>query len=175
MYSEDAWRAFLNQKYVDVDAMSDKDIDAIFKILNDKMIPFYRFVITYNEYMNTKHSYSCSEPLTTLEAHLLTDICDYPNSTVTSLAAAWNRSVSATSQTIRKLIQKKLITRENAKEDAKKFYLHPTPKGVELSNKHKRYDVLDIIKTFKSLKHGLTDEEICCLFKGIRVYEDLLK
>jgi len=175
MNSNNILKAFSGQKHVDVDAMSAEEINEIFKILNAKMIPFYRFIITYNEYMNTRHSYSVNEPLTTLEAHLLTDICDYPNSTVTSLAAAWNRSVSATSQTIRKLIQKELVVRENSKEDAKKFYLHPTQKGLELSEKHKRYDVLDIIKTIKCLKRSLTEEELTGLFKGIQVYEDLLK
>lgn len=54
----------------------------------------YRFVLTYNDYMNTRHSYTEEEALTTLEAHLLTDICDYPDSTVTKLANAWGvRSV----------------------------------------------------------------------------------
>ena len=113
--------------------------------------------------------------LTMLEVHLLTDICDLENSTVSSLAAAWGRSVSATSQTVRRLMAKDLVTRENAPENGKVFYLHPTPKGLRVSDEHKRYDTEDTIKTVKRLMKKLGFEEIEIMFKALDCYGELLR
>lgn len=173
--NRDDFYNLLNSGHVDIDSLSMDELDQTFEFLNKKMTGVYHFVLTYNDYINARHYYTKEEALTTLEAHLLTDICDYPDSTVTSLANSWNRSVSATSQTIRKLINKDLIIRENSKNDAKIFFLRPTEKGVSISNAHKRYDTLDIIKTIKRLLHTLTTDEIEAMFKGIEAFAELLK
>lgn len=165
----------LNSGHIDIDSLSIDELNRTFEYLNKKMTGIYHFVLNYNDYIYTRHHYTKEEALTTLEAHLLTDICDYPDSTVTSLANSWNRSVSATSQTIRKLIKKDLIIRENSKNDAKIFFLRPTEKGVSISNAHKRYDTLDIIKTMKCLRHTLTVDEIESMFKGLEAFTVLLK
>ena len=165
----------LDRGHIDIEALAVDELDQAFEYLNKMMLGVYHFVLNYNDYINTRHCYTEEEALTTLEAHLLTDICDIPDSTVTNLANSWNRSVSATSQTIRKLIQKDLITRENSKNDAKIFYLRPTEKGICVSNAHKRYDTLDIIKTLKRLRHSLTMEEIDAMLKGLDAFTELLK
>lgn len=165
----------LRDGFVDVDAMSGDELDASFDAVNEQMRIIYLFVLKYNDYINTRQNYAKEEALTMLEAHLLTDVCDKPGSTVTSLATSWERSISATSQTIRKLIKKELITRENSKDDAKVFYLKPTPKGIAVSETHKRYDVLDVIKTLKSLLHTLKPNEIKVMFKALKSYSDLMK
>lgn len=165
----------LDNGQIDIDCMAMEDLNKWFQFLNGQMTTIYHFVLIYNEYINNRHAYTDEEALTMLEVHLLTDICDYPDSTVTSLANAWNRSVSATSQTIRKLIQKDLVTRENSKEDAKIFFLRPTEKGIRISDAHKCYDTLDTIKTFKRLRHSLSLEEIGTMFKGIKAYSELLR
>lgn len=160
--------------HIDVDALSEEDLNQSFDFLNQRMTIIYQFVLAYNEYLNTRHSYLPDYALTTLEAHLLTDICDYPDSTVTSLANAWNRSVSATSQTVGKLIKKDLVTRENSTKNAKIFYLRPTSKGIEISNAHKRYDVLDTIRTYKTLLHSLSTEELKAMHISLRAFTELL-
>lgn len=171
--NEDLLKA-LENGHIDVDGMSIEDLDETFEFLNGQMMIIYDFILTYNEYFNRRHDYTGNEQLTSLEAHLLTDICDYPKSTVTSLATAWNRSVSATSQTIRKLIEKGLVTRKNSEKDKKIFHLYATKRGKEISDNHKRYDVLDIIKTVKTLKRNVTLDEIETSMKVLAEYTKLL-
>ena len=164
-----------NKAFWDVDAMSDEELSQSFELLNEKMTIIYKFVLRYNDYINTRQKYTSEEALTMLEAHLLTDICDVENSTVTSLANAWGRSVSATSQTVRKLMQKGLVVRENSKENGKVFYMKPTEKGARISDVHKRYDTLDTIKTVRSLLRTLSFEEVDTMFQAIAQYSTLLQ
>lgn len=163
------------KNYWDVDAMSEEELYHSFDVLNEKMNIIYKFVLGYNDYINMRHNYKADESLTMLEAHILTDICDYEGSTVTSLSAAWGRSVSATSQTVRQLINKGLVTRENSTENRKIFYLKPTEKGIQVSNSHKRYDTEDTIKTIKRLLKSLSFEEIETMFKAVDCYAELLR
>lgn len=171
---EEKLKEFIEGGHIDIESVPTDQLYEMFKELNKPMTVIYHFVLGYVDYMNMGHDYTAEENLTMLEAHLLTDICDIENSTATSLAHTWHRSTSATSQTIRKLIDKGLIYRENSKEDAKVFYLRPTEKGLRVSDAHKRYDSLDIIKTLKCLRHSLSCEEIEMMFKGLQAYSDLL-
>lgn len=106
-----------------------------FKVLDEKMNIIYRFVLSYNEYINMRHKYSAEVEQTMMESHILTDICDSENSTVTGLAESWGRSVSATSQTVRKLLKDDLVVRENPEKGENilfEFY-RKRGTGVELS------------------------------------------
>ena len=155
--------------------MSREELYRSFQTLDEKMNIIYQFVLGYNDYINMRHNYTSEVELTMLEAHLLTDICDHPGSTVTSLAAAWDRSVSATSQTVRRLMAKELVTRENAPDNGKIFYLHPTEKGLRASDQHKRYDVEDTIKTVKRLLKEMPFEEVETMFRSLERYVELLR
>lgn len=159
----------------DVNAMSREELYRSYAELDEKMNTIYKFVLGYNDYINMRHNYTAEVDLTMLEAHILTNICDYPNSTVTSLAANWNRSVSATSQTVRRLMSKDLVVRENAPDNGKVFYLHATEKGLRVSDQHKRYDVEDTIKTVKTLLHGLSFDEVETMFSALDHYVTLLR
>lgn len=159
----------------DVSEMTREELYSSFQTINSKMKIIYQFVLGYNDYINMGHNYTSELSLTMLEVHLLTDICDNENSTVTSLAEAWGRSMSATSQTVRRLMNKGLVVRENAPGNGKMFYLKATPKGLEVSDEHKRYDVEDTIKTVKRLLETLDYEEIDTMFKALERYGALLK
>lgn len=166
----------LNQKkHWHVREMSQEELYRSFHTLNQNMNSVYKFVLEYNDYINTRHNYTSEASLTMLEAHILTDICDFEKSTVSSLAASWGRSVSATSQTVRRLMAKGLVTRENAPDNGKVFYLHPTEKGLRVSDEHKRYDTEDTIKTVKRLMKKLRFEEIEIMFKALDCYGELLR
>ncbi len=162
-------------KYWDIKGMTREELYRSFQTLDEKMNIIYQFVLGYNDYINMRHNYTSEVELTMLEAHVLTDICDHPGSTVTGLAAKWDRSVSATSQTVRRLMAKDLVTRENAPDNGKVFYLHPTEKGLRASDQHKRYDVEDTVKTVKTLLHGLSFEEIETMFQALERYVELLR
>lgn len=164
-----------SSKYWDVGGMTQEELCRSFQTLDEKMNIIYQFVLGYNDYINMRHNYTSEVELTMLEAHVLTDICDHPGSTVTSLAAKWDRSVSATSQTVRRLMAKGLVTRENAPDNGKVFYLHPTEKGLWASDQHKRYDVEDTVKTVKSLLHDLSFEEVETMFHSLERYVELLR
>lgn len=163
-----------SDRYWDVDGMSQEALYHSFGVTDEKMSIIYQFVLGYNDYINRRHNYDSKVDLTMLEVHLLTMICDRENCTVTDLAAIWNRSVSATSQTVRQLIKKELVVRENSPENGRIFYLRPTEKGIQVSDAHKRYDVLDTIKTVKHLLKDLTMEEIQGLFKVLERYNAIL-
>lgn len=158
----------------DVAEMSKEELYRSFSELDEKMNIIYKFVLGYNDYINTRHNYTAEEALTMLEAHVLTNICDHPGTTVTELAGIWNRSVSATSQTVRRLMAKELVVRENAPNNGKVFYLKPTEKGLHVSDQHKRYDVEDTIKTIKTLLRDSSLEEIETMFRTLNRYVELL-
>ena len=164
-----------SSKYWDVEGMTQEELYRSFQVLDEKMNIIYQFVLGYNDYINMRHNYTSEVELTMLEAHLLTNICDHPGSTVTSLAAAWGRSVSATSQTVRRLMAKDLVTRENAPDNGKIFYLHPTEKGLRASDQHKRYDVEDTIKTVKRLLKEMPFQEVETMFHSLERYVSLLQ
>lgn len=158
----------------DVNAMSREELYRSFAVLDKKMNTIYKFVLGYNDYINTRHNYTAEVDLTMLEVHVLTDICDYSDSTVTSLAEHWGRTLSATSQTVRRLIEKNLVVRENDPENRRVFYLRPTDMGLRVSDEHKRYDTEDTIKTIKSLLKELSFDDIETMFKGLKKYTELL-
>lgn len=160
--------------YWDVQGMDKEELYHSFDVINQQMNIIYQFVLGYNDYINMRHNYTAEEMLTMLEAHVLTDICDHENSTVTSLAENWGRTLSATSQTVRRLIEKELVVRENDPENRRVFYLRPTEKGLRVSDEHKRYDTEDTIKTVKRLLKELNFDEIETMFRALGKYVELL-
>jgi len=161
-------------EFWDVRSMEREELYHSFAVVNRRMNIIYQFVLGYVDYINTRHNYTSEESLTMLEVHTLTDICDYPGSTVTSLSENWGRTLSATSQTVKRLIDKQLVVRENDPENRRVFYLRPTEKGIRVSDEHKRYDTEDTIKTIKRLLKDLSFEEIETMFKGLEKFEALL-
>jgi len=159
----------------DIEKMSQEELYRSFDVLNRKMNIIYQFVLGYSDYINRRHNYTSKIDLTMLEVHLLTDICDFEDQTVTKLAKKWNRSMSATSQTVTQLIKKGLVERINSGENRKIFYLVPTEKGRAVSDEHKRYDVLDTIKTIKALMKKTDFTAIEETFRVLERYNELLQ
>lgn len=83
---------------------SEEKTNERFKKLSKIVDPMYDFILTYSNYYSSRRDYGVGEKLTMLEVHYLTDIYDNPGITVTEIAKIWNRSKSAISQTVRKLI-----------------------------------------------------------------------
>lgn len=86
-----------------------------------------------------------------------------------------NRTKSAISQTIKKLMENHLVYKERSKENAKEFLLYPTEKGIELSIAHKMFDLADIATTSELLSKKCSAEEINIFYKVIQVYINLLR
>lgn len=169
------YEKIVDSDYIDIESLAQYEINDLYRVLDSKMQSVYDFVLAYNDYMNYKHDYDKEEKLTMMEVHILTDICDIENLTTTILAEKWNRSVSATSKTVQSLVQKELITRTNSSKNARIYYLKPTQKGKDVAFSHKKYDIIDTVKTIKKLKKHLSYEEIYIFFKALDVYTELMK
>lgn len=171
----DDYKELMDAGIINIDDLSQEEKGHLFHMLDKLMHIVYDFVFSYTDYMNKRRNYTDTDKLTMLEVHLLTSIAEQPHQTVTILARKWNRSVSATSQTIRKLLKKDLIIRTNSPDDAKVYFLDVTPRGREVSEAHKTYDIIDTLKTLKTLRHTLSVEEIDTFFKGMEAYNNLLR
>jgi len=158
---------------------SAKDADSIindtFHALNNRHNNIYQFVMRYNDYILSVHDYGEGVPLTMIEAHTLTYIEENPGITVTSLASYWDKTKGALSQTVSRLAEKGLVSKEKKEGDAKSVFLYATESGVKLSKAHKLYDTLDIAKTMGELRKECSAEEIDAFYKVISVYNKVIQ
>lgn len=146
-----------------------------YKELSKVMDPMYDFVLAYSNYYNIRRDYGFGPKLTMIEVHILTEISDKPGITVTELACKWNRTTSAISQTVRKLMKQDLVYRENSKTNGKIFHLYVTETGEKLVFSHKKYDNIDIVKTKKKLMESFSIDELDAFDRICKVYTELLK
>ncbi len=100
----------------------------------------YHFSQMQSDSSKQLHDYGTGELYSSVEVHTVTRIEENPGITVTELAKLNFRTKGAVSQIIAKLEEKGLIRREQNQENARQFFLYVTPKGLELSKKHKEYD-----------------------------------
>lgn len=149
-------------------------VNEIFEQLNEKANLLYKFVVLYNDYMAEPQNYGTNELVNMVLVHTLTAIEENPGINNSELAAMWNRTKGAISQTTTKLEQKGYIERRKSSNNAKNVLLYPTEKGVLLSRAHKRYDAIEVSKTMDELLHaGCTDAEIDTFFKVVGKYIDI--
>lgn len=152
-----------------------EEIEKNFEMLNKNFSILYKFVLAYNSYSNKLQNYnSDEEELSMVEAHILLDIVDNPQITVTELATKWKKTTSAISQTIKKLIKKQYVNREISPINAKFFHLYPTDKAKKFTLYHKHYDNIDIIKTIKKLKKTCSIEDIVSFYKVMEEFTKIL-
>lgn len=154
---------------------SEEKTNERFKKLSEIVDPMYDFILTYSNYYSSRRDYGVGEKLTMLEVHYLTDIYDNPGITVTEISKIWNRSKSAISQTVRKLINWEYICKKENTEDGKVYNLYITDIGKEIVMAHKRYDNVDIVKTRKRLLRDFTVDELVAFDEICKAYTALLR
>jgi len=160
---------------LDTNKNNDGMIDETFHALNDRHNNIYQFVMKYNDYILSTHDYGEGIPLTMIEAHTLTYIEDNPGITVTELAAYWNKTKGAISQTVSRLEEKGLVIKKKKEGNAKNLHLYPTETGIRVSKAHKLYDTIDIAKTMGELRKECSAEEIESFYKVLAVYNKVIK
>ena len=74
------------------------------------------------------------------EIHTLSLIADNPGISVSGVSKMWNRTLSAASQNINKLVKKNLVEKRKEKGNNKTIHLYVTDEGKKLSDMHKAYD-----------------------------------
>ncbi|ERT59519.1 DNA-binding MarR family transcriptional regulator [Peptoniphilus koenoeneniae] len=163
-----------------IDSWIEKDEDEEivsqrYRELSKIMNPMYDFILAYSNYFSIRRDYGYGPELTMVEIHILTDIHDHPDTTVTEIASQWKRTTSAISQIVRKLINFGLIDRVNSKENGKIYHLTTTPSGEKLALAHKRYDNIDIVKTRKVLLKKFTVDELIAFDNICKEYTNILR
>ena len=99
----------------------------------------YRYIqLTLNGAAPT--DYGTGELYTYVEIHTLSLIEDRPGITASEIAERNYRTKGAVTQILNKLEEKGLIRREKDPQNARRICLYVTPRGLELSQKHKEFD-----------------------------------
>lgn len=135
----------------------------------------YQFLDYYYDYENQPKDYGTGEMINMVEVHVLTAIYDQPEITVTQLAADFNRTKSAISQIVTKLVKKGLVIRQNHETNKKTILLLPTQEGKRLSRAHKKYDAADEAETLEILLQNCTMDEIRSFHKVLQCYNKLFQ
>ena len=153
----------------------DEVVNKRFSYLNERASIVYDFILSYSAYLYKKRDYSIGIKLSMMEAHILIDIADNLEVTVTKLAKKWKKTSSAISQIVKRLIKWGFVYRVNYEGDRKYYHLYPTEKGKKIALKHKEYDNIDIIKTNKRLLRKFTVDEMLKFEEILIEYTKLLE
>ena len=106
----------------------EQNINKLYKELNKKHDLVYQFTILYYNYILDKHDYGTGEEISMMEAHTTTFIEENPGTTVSEVANYWNKTKGAVSQTVKSLIGKGYIKKEQSEKDRKVYNLYVTEK-----------------------------------------------
>ena len=107
------------------------------------------------------------------EVHLLKQIIENPDNTVTVIAEKTMRTKSSVSQILKRLITKKLIKTEKDPEDKRKVVFIPTEDGKKLYKAHEYYDSKMAFLLSKFLKE-YSNEDIELFLEILKKYYEYL-
>ena len=108
---------------------------------------------------NLPRTYGTDDVLYMAEVHMIRDIAAYEGITVTELARLNQKSKSAVSQLVDKLVQKGLIEKKKHPEGNRRIALYITEKGKTVNNYHSRLDRREYEKVLTKL-NDYTDEDL---------------
>jgi DNA-binding MarR family transcriptional regulator len=150
-------------------------IGKIFEELHYRGDLKFRFVALWGRSVTQKKDYGTGESISMLDAHILKQICERPGISSSELVHDWGRTRGAICQIVTRLEDAGYLQRQPLENNAKTIALLPTEKGRELTEYHKRYDVLQTSKLINELLEHCTMEEINGYFKvleyQIKCYE----
>ncbi|MCD8369201.1 MAG: MarR family winged helix-turn-helix transcriptional regulator [Clostridiales bacterium] len=149
-------------------------IDHTYTLLNDRHDAIYQFVMHYNDYIYSVHSYAETE-LSMIEVHTLSYIEDHPGCNSNDLIQYWDKTKGLISQMLSRLERLGLIKKEKKEGNAKNVYLYVTEEGTRVSKAHKMYDIVDITKTMSELQKECSAEEIESFYHVLSVYNKVIK
>lgn len=95
--------------------------------------------------------YGTGEKYTSSVVHMLSYIVDNPGISVTRLARETGKTKGAISQTVRQLLDKGLLRKEDNPANDRSIMLYATESGMDLHNHHKAYDTVDFGRSYKAL------------------------
>ncbi len=146
-----------------------------FELVTEGIDKVYTFVLDSHDYYAAPKDYGNGEMMNMAEMHTLSLIADNPGISVSGVSKMWNRTVSAASQNINRLVKKGLAQKRKEKGDNKTIHLYATAKGMEFSRLHKEYDEKELTRLAKSLLKKHSFEELSTALEvietGISVIE----
>ncbi|MDY6064810.1 MAG: MarR family transcriptional regulator [Finegoldia sp.] len=161
----------LDSKKIQID---DSNINEIFNSINDVYSQMYKFVLLYNDYIFSTHSYGVDINFSMIEVHTLTYIEDNPGITSSDLVEYWHKSKSSISQILKRLEEHKLIRKEASNENKRFKLLYVTEKGKKVNREHRKFDIKDVFKTLSSLRKKVSKEDLTSFFRVINEYNEII-
>lgn len=143
--------------------------------LSDLMDTIYTFVLESYENFTTSQDYGNGEKISMTEIHTLSLIADHPGILSSEVARMWNRSRSAASQNINRLLKKGWIERRTEDGNKKHLHLYVTAQGQMLSDLHKKYDNEMLHRLIHSLLQHHSSEELWTALGVIRTGLELIE
>ncbi|HWQ58457.1 MAG TPA: MarR family transcriptional regulator [Clostridia bacterium] len=115
------------------------------------------------------------ESISMVEARMLETISRNKGINVSELAALWDRTKGAISQTATKLERKGCIARHKQEGNAKTVMLYPTDKGMRLLRERRCRDSAEISEAVGGLlRAGCTEDEIQNFFRVMEQYVGIM-
>lgn len=135
----------------------------------------YTFVSDSHDLYAAARDYGNGDKMNMAEIHTLSLIADHPGISVSGVSKMWNRTLSAASQNINKLLKKGLIVKRKEAGNNKTIHLYVTQSGQILSDQHKAYDKAELTRLTESLLEAHTFDELKTALKvletGIKLVE----
>lgn len=136
--------------------MNKKDL----KLLTESMERVYTFVSDSYDMYTVARDYGNGDKMNMAQIHTLSLIADNPGISVSGVSKMWNRTLSAASQNINKLVKKNLIEKKKENGNHKTIHLYVTESGQKLSDMHKAYDRKELTKVAEVLLKTHTLDEL---------------
>lgn len=137
------------------------------KLLTESMEHVYTFVSDSYDMYSAARDYGNGDKMNMAQIHTLSLIADNPGISVSGVSKMWNRTLSAASQNINKLVKKKLIEKRKEEGNQKTVHLYVTESGQKLSDMHKAYDRKELTKVAEVLLKMHTLDELKTALKVI--------
>lgn len=137
------------------------------ELLTESMEHVYTFVSDSYDMYSAARDYGNGDKMNMAQIHTLSLIADNPGISVSGVSKMWNRTLSAASQNINKLVKKKLIEKRKEEGNQKTVHLYVTESGQKLSDMHKAYDRKELTKVAEVLLKTHTMDELETALKVI--------
>ncbi len=142
---------------------------------NNEVLPFYRFVSIYQNYLNSTRDYGDGVQRGMIEVHILQIICRHPGITVGQVAMQWGRTKGSASQNATKLEKQGLIERVRIAGNAKEVHLYPTAAGLDVNRLHEEYDRENESRFARRLLDQCSMEELEIFTRVLDIYSNLFE
>ena len=125
---------------------------------------FNRFILAFDQLKKNQHKSGVDKSITLNEVHLIVVIGKNQPLNLVKLSELLKVSRSAITQSVRRLIQKKLVVFDFAPNNGKNKYLRLSEKGIEVFKIHKEQQAY-IEKSVFSVLNNYSEEELQTVVK----------